>query len=261
MTKKQWWLIGLGIVLVAVLFVLRNQPVQDNPLEAYINRQADSLAEARQSHWQTLQQQWNGDWASPMVDSMMHFWAQQKVPGVVAIYQLRRAENQPSMTNRLQAAEKLMTTVKEAPDQLPDNMRFYFVEKAASLYQQVADEDSMQLGAQVGLAETFIEGKGQIMPGVQLLLKVLEKDSLYVPANLRLGRLSMVNGEYGNVIKRMHKVLQADSTHGEAYITIASAYRAMDENDSAVTYLEQALPYLNDTLRMEVRNRLKALKK
>lgn len=261
MTNKQWWLIGLGIVLVSVLLVLRNQPVQDSPLDAYINRQADSLSTDAQSRWQALQQRWDGSWTNPVVDSIIRFWTTQQVPGVAAIYHLQKAEHQPSVDNRLLAAERLMGTIKEAPEQLSDNMRFYFVEKAASLYQQVIAADSTNLAAQVGLAETYIEGKGQIMPGVQLLLKVLEQDSLYIPANLRLGRLSMINGEYGNVINRMQKVLQADTTNGEAYVTIASAYRAMGEKDSTVAYLEQSLPYVNDTLRKEVRNQLKALKK
>lgn len=264
MKAAQLWVVVAGVGLAAALFFLRNIPEQTNALDALLQSRVDSLSSSQATTWQTLQSDWSGDFTDPQLDTLIGFWVAQNEPAVAAALALQRYQSTDSEAHQREAAALALEAVKTGrqgeAQGVNDNLLFFFTEQSGELYGQLVAQDSTDLEARMGLAATFIDGKGQIMPGVQELLGILEVDSLYVPANLRLGRLSMINGEYANVVKRMQKVLQADSTMGEAYVTLASAYRAMGEEEKARSYLAQSLPYLdNGPLREEVEKRLQEL--
>lgn len=264
MRAKQLGVVFAGVVLVIILYVLRNSPEQTNALDELLTSRVDSLPAPAASTWQNLSEDWTGSYTDPYLDTMIGFWQQQGEPAVAASLAWQRATASDNFDYHQATADLLMEAVRANRQQpspsVNDNLLFFFTEQSAALYDELLEADSNNLDARVGLAGVFIDGKGQIMPGVQQLLEVLRIDSLYVPANLRLGRLSMINGEYGNVIKRMKKVLQVDPTMGEAYVTIASAYQALGDTAAARTYLEQSLPHLqSEALRQEVQTRLNEL--
>lgn len=241
MGRKQWWLIVIGVILVVALFVLRNQPHQTTAIDAFLQQAKDSLstdAWQQATRLESLPEE-------VQTDSLISFWKQQGNAAATAIYSLQLARRNDSKPQWLAAGNDLMSGIGYGRQQgLSDNLLFYFSEAAFECFDRVLQQDSTDADASIGMAMVYIEGRGQVMPGVRLLLDVLQRDSLHVGANLRLGRLSMVNGEYGNVIKRMKKVLMVEPDNGEAYITIASAWQAQGIPDSARVYLAKSLPFL-----------------
>lgn len=264
MRIAQLGVVSAGMALVIVLYVLRNSPEQTNALDALLADRADSLPAAVVVEWEVLAEKWPVESGHPQWDTLISFWQRQDEPAVAAALALQRVNAGNTLIYHQTTADLLMEAVRAGRQGkakgVNDNLLFFFTEQSEALYQGLLDADSSNLDARVGLSGVFIDGKGQIMPGVQQLLEVLRMDSLYLPANLRLGRLSMINGEYGNVIKRMNKVLQVDSTMGEAYVTLASAYQALGDSTTARSYLEQSLPHLqSEALRQEVQTRLNEL--
>lgn len=264
MGSKQLGVVVIGVIMLIALYIMRSSPAQTNALDALLAARVDSLSGKAANSWQQLSNKWSGDYLAIEVDTLIGFWQSREEPAVAGALALQRAVASESLAYHQATADVLMEAVRAgrqggAPG-VNDNLLFYYMEQSAMLYNELLDADSTNLDARVGLAGVFIDGKGQIMSGVQQLLAVLKIDSLYLPANLRLGRLSMMNGEYGNVIKRMKKVLQVDSTMGEAYITIASAYQALGDTTAAQYHLSQSLPYLtSESLRQEVQKRLNEL--
>jgi cytochrome c-type biogenesis protein CcmH/NrfG len=72
------------------------------------------------------------------------------------------------------------------------------------------------------------------MQGVMLLRDVLAKDSTNPEANLKLGDLSMMSGQFRNAATRYEKATAADSTSTEAWVGLGNAYMALGMKPEAL---------------------------
>jgi tetratricopeptide (TPR) repeat protein len=113
-------------------------------------------------------------------------------------------------------------------------------------YQQLAKIDSTNSEYPIREAVCYIDGFGQVMPGVLLLKKVEQKDPDNKEMNLILGRLAVVSGQYDKAIARLEKVTRLDPTNAEAYFHLAEAYRAVGRKEDAIKSLEVCKTLVKD---------------
>lgn len=255
MTNRQGFVVAIGIALAIALYFLRNIPEQRTALDELFEAGRDSLS---QTEMDRLQQLENLD-KPARFDSLTDFWREAGNPALAAL----SVQNKAKMTGEKEHYTDCGSAMLDAMDygrqhEMDQNLLHYFVLSAEGCYQEVLAMDSTDMEARLGMADVAIDGKGQIMVGVRQLLDIVQEDSLNIQANLRLGRLSMVNGEYQNAIRRMKHVLQADSANVEAHLVLSNAFNAMGQTDEARYYLEKALPFIEDSeLRQEIETRLK----
>jgi tetratricopeptide (TPR) repeat protein len=259
-STKQGFVVTIGIALAVALFFLRNIPEQRTALDKLLQTGKDSLSASVLPQLQALEGKLDERNPDPAVlDSLTAFWQRQGNTAIAALYVQHKAQ----ATGQLSHYNDCGAAMLEALDfgrntDVEQNLQLYFVLSAEGCYEQVLHIDSTNITARIGLADVALDGRGQIMAGVRTLLDIVKEDSLNVPANIRLGRMSMVNGEYQNAIRRLKNVLRADSTYAEAYVLLSNAFNAMGQQDEARQYLEQALPHVADpTLRKEIEKRLK----
>jgi tetratricopeptide (TPR) repeat protein len=135
-----------------------------------------------------------------------------------------------------QAANRFFTGFPTAADSLA---KMYAVQEAIESYQQLAKLDSTNSEYPVREAICYIDGLGQVMPGVLLLKGVEKKDSNNLDMNLILGRLAVVSGQYDKAASRLEKLTRLYPDNAEAYFHLAEAYRALGRKEDAIQALER----------------------
>jgi len=264
-TRRQGIVIAAGMVLIVALYLMRSEPQKKNPIEEQRSRaweQLDSfrrtlLAEAEAA----VNRAGNEQEKVQALKRESDIWDSLGFQRVAALYAFRTLEIDTSLPNRLNAGRKLLDAAEAGrSSEAGQNLTFFLYETAASVYEDILASDPDNPEALAGLATVEIMGRGDVMNGVQRLLGIVRKDSLNVPANLTLGRMNMVNGQYDKAIIRMNAVLKSDSLNPLALSTIAKAYVAMHEEVKAIPYLEKALKKADPELKKEIENILKKLK-
>ena len=96
------------------------------------------------------------------------------------------------------------------------------------------------------LATGYIEGTGEPMRGVQLLLGIVGKNPADIPANLLLGKMSIQSGQLDKAVMRFETVLKVDSLNKEGLYYLAQAYKEKGEKDKARQLLEKCKQVVND---------------
>ena len=124
--------------------------------------------------------------------------------------------------------------------------KIYGAQQGAKAYHELAALDSTNYEYPVREAVCYVDGLGQVMPGVLLLKGVEQKDPDNLQMNLILGRLAVVSGQYDKAITRLQKVTRLDPTDAEAYFHLAEAYRAVGKKEEAIKSLEQCKALVKD---------------
>lgn len=266
MNRRQGIVLAVGIVLIVALYLMRSKPQKNNPIEEQRSRAWEQL-DSSQMNLLTkadaaVSSAGNDQEKVQALKRESEIWDSLGFQRVAALYAFRTLEIDTSLTNRLNAGRKLLDAAEAGrSNEAEQNLTFFLYETAASVYEDILASDPDNPEALAGLATVEIMGRGEVMNGVQRLLSIVRKDSLNVPANLTLGKMNMVNGQYDKAIIRMNTVLISDSLNPVALSTIAKAYMAMHEEVKAIPYLEKALKKADPELKKEIENTLKKLKK
>jgi tetratricopeptide (TPR) repeat protein len=99
---------------------------------------------------------------------------------------------------------------------------------------EIAPADSTRLA----LASGYIEGTGETMQGVQLLLGITRENPGHIPANLVLGKLAIQSGQWDKAIGRFQTVLKQEPRNKEALYFLAEAYKGKGEKQKAIETFE-----------------------
>lgn len=138
----------------------------------------------------------------------------------------------------------------------------YLSENIISAYQKGLSVAKDSMVATVKLAEAYINVANETMQGVQLLLGVVEKDANNIKANLILGNLAMVSGQYDKARKRLSTVLERDSTHVEAAFLLAQTYHLLGDDAKAIELFEFCKTIVqNDQFHEEMNRYIQSIKK
>jgi tetratricopeptide (TPR) repeat protein len=142
-----------------------------------------------------------------------------------------------------EAATRFFMGFPNAADTLA---KMYAVQEAIKSYEQLRKLDSTNMNYPIREALCYIDGQGQVMPGVVLLKEVEKKDPDNKDMNLILGRLAVVSGQYDKAVARLEKLITMDPNNAEAYFHLAEAYRALGRKDEAIKTLEHCKSLVTD---------------
>ncbi|MEJ7822201.1 MAG: tetratricopeptide repeat protein [Chitinophagaceae bacterium] len=118
----------------------------------------------------------------------------------------------------------------------------------------------------IGLGSCYVYGKGmagnaaETMKGVQELIKVVERDSNNMKAQMLLGIGGVVSKQYDKAIIRLNKVVAAEPGNLEAISWLADVYAESGDKKNAVKWYEYSKKLVNNpAYSREVDLRIKAL--
>jgi tetratricopeptide (TPR) repeat protein len=118
----------------------------------------------------------------------------------------------------------------------------------------------------IGLGSCYVYGKGmagnaaETMKGIQELIKVVEKDSNNMKAQMLLGIGGVVSKQYDKAIIRLNKVVAREPGNLEAISWLADVYAETGDKKNAVKWYEYSKKLVNNpAYSREVDLRIKAL--
>lgn len=141
------------------------------------------------------------------------------------------------------AANLFLTNMQHTQDSA---MRGWEATEAQGLLEQAANLDPQNDTIQVALANSEVQ-TGNIMSGVQRLLKVTADDPNNIQANLLLGRLSVTSGQYDKAMERLQRVINIEPDNAEALYFLAESYKALGKKEQAIATFEKVKKLVNDT--------------
>lgn len=191
------------------------------------------------------------------------FWTSSKQPLLAAYYAYKAAQTD-SLSQSWQNAGILMTQAVHfaRQDEMNENLVYYFIEGGLNCFEQVLSLDETNQEAKIGKATLLVDGRGDIMGGVGLLVEVAESDSTNIESRLKLGRLSLINGNLDKAVERFESVIELDNTNIESYYTLGSIATAKGDKARALKYFEKILNLETDeALKTDVKQRIEELKK
>lgn len=97
----------------------------------------------------------------------------------------------------------------------------------------------------MALAAGYIEGTGETMQGVQLLLGITREKPDNVPANMMLGKLAIQSGQYDKAQKRFEEILKLQPKNAEAMYFLAETYKGKGDKEKAIELFEQCKKLVN----------------
>jgi cytochrome c-type biogenesis protein CcmH/NrfG len=97
----------------------------------------------------------------------------------------------------------------------------------------------------MALAASYIEGTGETMQGVQLLLGVTREKPNNIQANLMLGRLSIQSGQFDKALGRFETVLKQEPENTEALYFLAETYKGKGNKEKAIELFEKCKKVVN----------------
>jgi tetratricopeptide (TPR) repeat protein len=113
----------------------------------------------------------------------------------------------------------------------------------------------------LALATAYIEGTGEPMRGVQMLLAITREKPDDVPANMLLGRMSIQSGQYDKAVGRFETVLKKEPENKEALFFAAQAYEGKGDKQKAVELFTRCKKLVNDPgFSAEIDQRINSMK-
>lgn len=181
---------------------------------------------------------------APVFEAVSKVWAEHGALEAAAYYRALSARLEKS-PEKLNFAGQFFLNLMHRPAADSPAVRLWEAEQAvASLSQalQIAPADSTRLA----LASGYIDGTGETMQGVQLLLGIVRKDPGHIPANLVLGKLAVQSGQWDKAISRFQTILRQEPRNTEALYFLAEAYKGHGDRQQAVETFERLKPLVNN---------------
>lgn len=169
-------------------------------------------------------------------------WQEHKQLPVAAYFYAKGAKLEKSEKN-LNFAGQLFLDLMHQSTSAP--VQVWEAQEAIACLQRSLELNPNNDTVKMALASGYIEGAGQTMQGVQLLLGITREKPDNVPANLMLGRLSIQSGQYDKAIGRFETVLKQEPKNTEALYFLAEAYKGKGNKEKAIELLEQCKKIVN----------------
>ena len=118
--------------------------------------------------------------------------------------------------------------------------------EAAVLFERSLKINADNEDTKLGLATAYIEGTGEPMRGVQILLAITHEKPDDVPANMLLGRMSIQSGQFDKAIGRFETVLRSEPKNKEALFFLAQAYEGKGDKAKAIQLFEECKKVVDD---------------
>lgn len=179
---------------------------------------------------------------APFFVNMAKLWQEHKNLPMAAYYYALAAKLENSEKSLNFAGQLFLDLVHETT--VP-GIQLWEAQQAVACFQRSLDINPANDTVKMALAAGYIEGTGETMQGVQLLLGITREKPDNIPANLMLGRLSVQSGQFDKALGRFEAVLKQDPANTEALYFIAEAYKGKGDKQKAIEYLEQCKKVVN----------------
>jgi tetratricopeptide (TPR) repeat protein len=135
--------------------------------------------------------------------------------------------------------------------------------QAKDLFERSLKINPSNDSSQVYLGAVYLYGGlTSPMEGINLIRKVVERDSTNVHAQMMLGEASMISGQLDKALERYLTVARIQPANLEAVFRVAEIYERMDKKEDAIKWYQKSLPHINiPGLKEEVEKRIAQLKK
>ena len=134
-------------------------------------------------------------------------------------------------------------------------------EKAIEAYTNAKEAGDSSHNLQVKLALSYIDGRNEVMTGVQMLLAVVRAEPNHANANLVLGRLAVVSGQYEKALGRFNKLDSIGVQSAEMYLLMSEAHKGLGNMEKSIEALEACKKIIDDPeLRSEIDKHIENIK-
>jgi len=252
--SSQLLLVGLGIALTLSLFFFGNTKTppkvlsQDSSVKSSAEKVSlkDSIVLLRQglntaglAKLDSLEQ---GEKPESLLE-MANFWEKRQSLPSSSYYFTEYAKLQNDEDSWRQASQRCYLAYQMAQDTL---WKPYFAAQSIDALEKTLSFAPSDIRSKIHLADCLIEGQNQVMPGVLLLREVVEQEPKNIPANLMLGRLSIVSGQFDKAKQRLQTVLEEAPENTEALYFLGETLVALGEKEEAIRVFEKCKRLVNN---------------
>lgn len=178
------------------------------------------------------------------LEAIAKIWQEHKQLPVAAYYYAEAAKLENS-EKKLNFAGQFFLDLMHQQGASP-SVQLWEAQQAVAVLSRSLEINPDNDTATLALASGYIEGTGETMQGVQLLLGITRKRPDHIPANLILGRLAVQSGQFDKAIGRFETVLRQEPQNTEALYFMAEAYKGKGNKQKAIELFEQCKSIINN---------------
>ena len=280
MNKTQWFVIGIGVLLVAGLFRFGRTGSYKGEIKSPVQSSAqnelttDSILFHAKEILSPKQVQWMNDLEQSVIrgdvkkqkldvfHQLAHFWKDSaRIFEPYAWYEAEAARLENSEKSLTFAAHLILENLRNEES---DRLKKWKALQAKDLFERSLKINPQNDSSQVGLGACYIFGAISETPmeGILRVRKVAEKDSSNVFAQMVLGQGSTLSGQYDKAIDRFERVIHIQPGNIEAILMLAEVYERKADKTSAAFWYGKAIPLMqNPALKTELQKRITDLNK
>jgi len=278
--KAQWITIGIGVLIVAALFLFgRTGPYKSGISKSFQSTpqselSADSILFHAKEILNPAQIQWMNDLEQSVIrgdvkkqkldvfHQLAHFWKDSaRIFEPYAWYEAEAARLENSEKSLTFAAHLILENLRNEES---DQLKRWKALQAKDLFERSLRINDKNDSTIVGLGACYIFGNiaDNPMEGILKVRQVVEKDSTNIYAQMVLGQGSLMSGQYDRAIDRFEKVLALQPVNLEAILLMAEVFERKEDKANAIKWYSKALPLaLNPAMRSALEKRINELKK
>ena len=280
MNKAQWITIGIGVLIVAALFLFgRTGPYKSGISKSFQSTpqselSADSILFHAKEILNPAQIQWMNDLEQSVIrgdvkkqkldvfHQLAHFWKDSaRIFEPYAWYEAEAARLENSEKSLTFAAHLILENLRNEES---DQLKRWKALQAKDLFERSLRINDKNDSTIVGLGACYIFGNiaENPMEGILKVRQVVEKDSTNIYAQMVLGQGSLMSGQYDRAIDRFEKVLALQPVNLEAILLMAEVFERKEDKANAIKWYSKALPLaLNPAMSSALEKRINELKK
>ncbi len=179
---------------------------------------------------------------APVFQELAKKWQEQKKMPVAAYYYAKAAKLENSEKNLNFAGQLFLDLVHDAGSA---GVQVWEAQQSVACFKRSQELNPANDTVKMALAAAYIEGTGETMSGVQLLLGIVREKPDNIPANLMLGRLAIQSGQFDKAVQRFETVTKKEPANTEALYFLAEAYKGKGDKAKAIALFEQCKKLVN----------------
>ena len=277
MKKNQWFIAGIGILLITIFYLFgntvppgkkksatRQQAISEINIDTILYHEKEQLS-AEQVTWLGALEKSviRGDVKNQQLDvyhQLAHFWKDSAhVFEPYAWYTAEAARLENSEKSLTFAAHLFLNNLRGEHNQ---QLIKWKALQAKDLFERSLKINPQNDSSMVGFGACYIFGgiADNPMEGIQKIMQVVEKDSNNIFAQTILGHGSVISGQYDRAINRFGRVLELEPENLEAIMMMAEVYERKADKISAIEWYRKAGELVkNPELKAELQRRIEEL--
>ena len=180
---------------------------------------------------------------SGVYDTLVRLWKAADKLNMAAYYFGEKAKLENSEKNLNFAGQLHLDLMHEAPYQ---GLQIWEAKQAISCFDQSLQSNPNNDTVKMALASCFIQGVGETMKGVQIILGIVKEHPDHVPANILLGKMAVQSQQFDKAIVRLERLKTIEPKNTEVLYFLAEAYKGKGEKEKAIVLFEQCKKLVNN---------------